>query len=58
MGKGTTFREEEIALMNELFTVLNRGGDPSVIRRSAVYASVMRKFQALKTRVEDPCPKN
>lgn len=51
MGKGTTFREDEITLLNELFATLNRGGDPRILMRNPAYASVVRKFMAMKIKV-------
>lgn len=50
----TTFRQDEVAFMNELIAVLNRGGDPRVLVRAPVYASVAKKFQGMRARISAP----
>lgn len=47
----TTFRQDEVAFMNELLAVLSRGGDPRVLVRAPVYASVAKKFIGMRARI-------
>lgn len=46
-----SFSEDEIRTMNELFAVLRRGGDASVIARSENVKKVMTKFHGAAERL-------
>lgn len=48
----TTFKREEIEAVTELFDILFRGGDPSVIVRRRPMTNVYRKFTAMKGRID------
>lgn len=50
----TSFSAPEIAAMNELFNVLRRGGDASVIARSHEVKKVMTKFHSAAERLGTP----
>lgn len=50
----TSFSAPEIAAMTELFATLRRGGDASVIARSAEVKKVMTKFHSAAERLGTP----
>lgn len=54
VSAATTFRRDEIVLLDKLFTLLLRGGRPSecsVLVRRLEFASVFKKVQHMKETV-------
>lgn len=51
MRQSTSFSEEEVAFLDELFRILLRGGDASRLIRNRSFANVMRKIHAMKGRI-------
>lgn len=53
MRISNSFSETEIQMMDFILTTLLRGGTPHMAVRSKDFASVCRKVQAMKTRVQE-----
>jgi hypothetical protein len=48
-----SFEEEEVALLDQLFVLLLRGGSPEVLRRQPAFGSICRKVVGMKQRVKE-----
>ncbi len=53
MRISNSFSETEIQMLDFILTTLLRGGTPHMAVRSKDFASVCRKVQAMKTRVQE-----
>lgn len=47
-GRATTFRKDEIDLLDKLFKQIARGGDIDVLRRAPAFSSVWQKVQRMR----------
>lgn len=47
-----SFTPKEVAWLKQLFAIMARGGDVSVLRRAPQYASVFRKVARMEQTVE------
>lgn len=47
-SRATTFRKDEIDLLDKLFKQIARGGDMDVLRRAPAFNSVWQKVQRMK----------
>jgi hypothetical protein len=50
--QSTSFSDEEIHLLDEMFRILIRGGDARRLVRNRAFANVMRKVSAMKERAK------
>ncbi len=51
MRVSTSFSEEEIQFLDELFKILTRGGDPKLLLRAKALPGLMRKVVAARERL-------
>lgn len=56
MRQSTSFSDEEIQLLDELFRILLRGGDARRLVRNRAFANVMRKVLSMKERAQAAKP--
>lgn len=51
--KSTSFTYDQVRAMTQLFAVLRRGGDPTVLLRQPAVRETAAKFQRMLGRLED-----
>lgn len=56
MRISTSFSEEEVHLMDDLFKILLRGGDARILMRSKALPGLMKKIIAARERLGQPMP--